>query len=440
MSIIRLTKRTISSLAPAVQPYVAYDEDLPGFGLRVMPSGKKTWIVEYRPGPGGRKVYIRRMKIELANRITPDEARTRAKEILARVRLGEDPAGARKAARQIPTVAEFVEQFLKEATSPPHLKPATKRLYTDNLHRLVVPAIGSLKLDAVTSADVARLYRRIASTRPTTANNVLVTLSSLYRYAGEIGVVAKGVNPARNAVTRRKAEKKERFLSAEEIERLVGVLQEVERNGLDWRLNPNIDAAQSKHRARPENQEIEVSPFVVAAIRLLLLTGCRRGEILSLKWAEVDLEGGVLNLSDSKTGRKTVILNAPALTILSELPRAGCYVIAGPDPVAPRPDITRQWYRIRELAGLDGCDGRPAFRLHDFRHSFASIGVANGIGLPIVGKLLGHTQASTTHRYAHLDADPMRRAANAIGEIITASKIQRVLRSKTKLGEEGEGS
>jgi integrase len=421
MTVARLTKRTISSLVPAAQPYIAYDEDLSGFGLRIMPSGKKTWIVEYRPGPGGRKVYTRRLKIEHASKITPDEARTRAKEILARVRLGEDPAGAKRAARQIPTVAEFVEQFLKEATSPPHLKPTTKRLYTDNLRRLVVPAIGSLKLDAVTSADVARLYRRLAGARPTTANNVLVTLSSLYRYASETGAIVKGVNPARNAVARCKTEKKERFLSTDEMRRLADALNKVEDNGLNWALNPDIDSSRSKHRARPENQKIAVSPFVIAALRLLLFTGCRRGEILNLKWSEVDLERGVLNLSDSKTGRKQVVLNGPALEILSMLVRVGPYVIASPNSNGPRPDITRQWYRIRALAGLDGSDGKPAFRLHDFRHSFASIGVAGGMGLPIVGKLLGHTQASTTQRYAHLDNDPLRRAVDAIGATISAA-------------------
>src|ERR1700722_15591876 len=126
MAIARLSKRTASSLTPTTRPYIVYDQDLPGFGLRVMPSGTKTWIIEYRPGPGGRKVYTRRMKIELASKITPGEARARAREILARVRLGEDPAGAKKNARQIPTIAEFVDRFISEATSPPHLKPTTK--------------------------------------------------------------------------------------------------------------------------------------------------------------------------------------------------------------------------------------------------------------------------------------------------------------------------
>ena len=141
-----------------------------------MPSGRKTWIVEYRPGAGGRKVSKRRMKIEVATKITPETARSRAKEMLARVHLGEDPAGARAASREIPTVAEFAKQFLEEAAS---------------LRRLVVLAIGAFKLDAVTCADIARLHRRTGKATPTSANNMLVTLSSMYRYAGEVGAVTK---------------------------------------------------------------------------------------------------------------------------------------------------------------------------------------------------------------------------------------------------------
>lgn len=243
----------------------------------------------------------------------------------------------------------------------------------------------------------------------------------MYRYAAEVGVVVKGFNPVRNAVTRHKTEKKERFLTQDELKRLANALRGVEHSGLNWKLTPNLDLSRAKHRAKAETQKITVSPFVLAAIWLLLFTGCRLGEIMNLRWSEVDFECGTLNLADSKTGKKSVILNAPALEILSDLPRVGSYVIAGQNPYAPRTSITRQWYRIRELAGLDGSDGKQAFRLHDFRHSFASVGVGVGMGLPIVGKLLGHSQPATTQRYAHLDADPLRRAANAIGATITAA-------------------
>jgi integrase len=421
MAIARLSKRTLDALSPGARPYIVFDKDLTGFGLRVMPSGTKTWIVEYRPGAGGRKVFKRRMKIDLASRMTPDEARARAKDILARVRLGEDPAGARAASRETPTIAGFAERFIEEYAVPPNIKPNTTRLYVGNLRKLVLPAIGSFKLDGVTGPDVARLHRRLGRTTPTAANNMLVTLSSLYRYAAEVGVVTKGFNPAHNAVTRHKTEKKERFLTLDDLKRLADALRDVEQNGLDWKLTPNLDPSRAKHRAKVETRRTTVSPFALAAIRLLLFTGCRLGEILNLKWSEVDFECGTLNLADSKTGKKSVILNGPALAILSELPRVGPYVIAGQDPDAPRTSITRQWYRIRELAGLEGSDGKPAFRLHDFRHSFASVGVGVGMGLPIVGKLLGHSQPATTQRYAHLDADPLRRAANAIGATITAA-------------------
>jgi integrase len=421
MPIARLSKRTVDALQPAAHPYITFDEDLTGFGIRVMPSGLKTWIVEYRPGAGGRKVAKRRLKIEIANRTTPEAARSRAKEILARVSLGEDPAAVRAARLATPTIAEFARQFLEEVARPPRLKPTTSRLYADNLRRLVIPAIGSLKLDAVMSADIARLHAKVGKSTPTAANNMLVTLSSLYRYAGEIGLVTKGFNPVRDAATRHKTQKRERFLGVDEMKRLADALSRVEQSGLAWKLRPNLDESRAKHCALPERQKIDVSPFVIAAIRLLLFTGCRRSEILKLRWSEVDFERGLLNLSDSKTGRKTVMLNGPALTILSELPRAGRYVIAGNDPDAPRPDITQQWHRIRQLAGLDGADGKPPFRLHDFRHNFASVGVGAGMGLPIVGKLLGHSQAATTHRYAHLDADPLRRAVNSIGDTISAA-------------------
>ena len=223
-------------------------------------------------------------------------------------------------------------------------------------------------------------------------------------------------------MARHKTEKKERFLTVDEVKRIADTLRDVEQNGLDWKLTPELDFSRAKHRAKPETQKIQVSPFVIAVIRLLLFTGCRLGEIMNLRWSEVDFERGTLNLANSKTGKKWVNLNGPAIAILSDLPRVGAYVISGQNPNAPRASITRQWYRIRELAGLNGSDGKPPFRLHDFRHSFASIGVGGGMGLPIVGKLVaGHSQAATTNRYAHLDADPLRRAANIIGATIVGA-------------------
>jgi integrase len=152
-----------------------------------------------------------------------------------------------------------------------------------------------------------------------------------------------------------------------------------------------------------------------AAVRLLLFTGCRLREILNLKWEYVDLERGVLFLPDSKSGRKTVILNAPAMMVLNELERVSPFVVPGDKLESPRADLKRPWQAITMRAGLTG------LRLHDLRHTYASFGAGGGLGLPIIGRLLGHSQASTTARYAHLDNDPLRRASEAIAGRISAA-------------------
>ena len=176
----------------------------------------------------------------------------------------------------------------------------------------------------------------------------------------------------------------------------------------------------SYHAARgppniPKDRLTKIDQYSAAALRLLIFTGARLNEILHLKWEYVDFERGLLLLPDSKTGRKTIVLNAPALAILASLPRCGPYVMIGADPNSPRHDLNRPWRRIRQRAGLEGV------RIHDLRHSFASVGVGGGLGLPIVGKLLGQSNPATTARYAHLDNDPLRRAANKIGAQISAA-------------------
>ena len=171
----------------------------------------------------------------------------------------------------------------------------------------------------------------------------------------------------------------------------------------------------AKHLPKAKNRFTKIGPFAAAAIRLLLFTGCRLREILHLRWENVDLERGLLFLPDSKSGRKTVILNAPAMAVLTGLKRIGSYVVPGDGPEKPRADLKRPWEAVARRAGLEGV------RLHDLRHTYASFGAGGGLGLPIIGKLLGHTQASTTQRYAHLDNDPLRRAAESIGGRIKAA-------------------
>jgi len=159
----------------------------------------------------------------------------------------------------------------------------------------------------------------------------------------------------------------------------------------------------------------KIAPSAAAALRLLLFTGCRLREILHLRWQYVDIECGCLFLPDSKSGRKTVILNAPALAVLNGLERLGPYVVPGDDPERPRHDLKRPWDAVTKRAELTGV------RLHDLRHTYASFGAGGGLGLPIIGRLLGHAQATTTARYAHLDNDPLRRASEAIAGRIAAA-------------------
>jgi integrase len=194
---------------------------------------------------------------------------------------------------------------------------------------------------------------------------------------------------------------------------LGAAIREAETKGLPWDVDEATPGA--KHLPKAKNRFTKIGPFAAAAVRLLLFTGCRLREILHLKWEQVDLERGLLFLADSKTGRKTVILNAPALAVLAGLDRLGSYVVPGDDPERSRADLKRPWEAVAKRAGLYGV------RLHDLRHTYASFGAGGGLGLPIIGKLLGHTQASTTQRYAHLDADPLRRASEAIGGRIAAA-------------------
>jgi integrase len=204
-------------------------------------------------------------------------------------------------------------------------------------------------------------------------------------------------------------------LTSEELARLGDVLREAETVGLPWVVDEKKPKA--KHLARPENRRTLLDPFAIAAIRLLILTGARLTEILHAKWENVDVERAVIFLPDSKTGRKPIFLNAAALAVLADLPRLGSnpHIFPGQKEGAPRDGLKKPWQAVTKAAALEG------LRLHDLRHSFASIGAGASLGLPIIGKLLGHSQAATTQRYAHLADDPMRAAAEAIGARIQAA-------------------
>lgn len=381
----KLTKRAIDALAPRAKPFIAFDADVTGFGVRVMPSGLKSFVLEYRPGAGGRNVTKRRMTLGRYGTMTPDQARKAALNALARVRLGSDPQAEKSRQRTALTVSSLIDAYLDDHGDK--LKPRTRDGYEALLGK-VRAAHGCVKASALSRSQVAVLHRSLSAT-PYAANRMLATISSLYGWAVDHELLPEGHGNPAARLTRFKERSRERFLTPEELARLGDAL---------------ADAA-------------SIDPFAIAAIRLLILTGARLREILHAKWREVDFQRGIIFLPDSKTGKKPVYLNAAALAVLADLPRleGSPFLFPGKKDGVPREGLDRPWAAIRKAAGLDG------LRVHDLRHSFASIGAGAGMGLPVIGKLLGHSQPATTARYAHLSNDPVRQAVETIGATISAA-------------------
>jgi integrase len=409
MATHKLTKRTVDALPVRDSVYVAYDNSLAGFGCRVTPKGARSWIVEYRPHGGGRRIAKKRITLGAVSVLTPDQARQAAADVLAKVRLGHDVPHDRAARRQVPTLDDLAERFMQEEVRPKR-KPRTSDLYDMYLRVHVLPALGLKRAREITIADIAKLHRKIGVKAPVTANRVVALISSVFSWAARLGEVPEDLNPARG-ISRYREQGRERFLSGDELVRLGNALREAETIGVPWTIDETRVTA--KHVPK-KNRRTKVSPFATAAIRLLLLTGCRLREILNLRWQEFDRERGMLFLPDSKTGRKPVILSGAALAVLEGLPRSGEYVIAGQRGDRARHDLKRPWEAIRQRARL-----RP-IRLHDLRHSFAATGAASNLGLPVIGKLLGHKRAETTSRYAHIATDPLKIAADAIASQLAA--------------------
>lgn len=407
------------------KPTLYYDESLTGFGFKITPTDAKSWFVEYRPGAGGRSVAKKRMRIG-GMELSPNEAREAAKKILASVSLGEDPATERAGERKAISMNDLIDMFMERHVEKKR-KPNSVADYKGVFDVHVRPAIGKKKANKITTSDMTKLHENVSVKKQNgdrvtggtyVANKALAICSKLFNWASHIEQLPKGFNPT-EGIEKFKEEPRERYLTSDEIERLGAVLIEAETSGLPYEVRN--DKEDSKHYKRAHVRRIIYDPHITGAIRLLLLTGCRLREILNLRWSEIDFERGILFLPDSKTGKKSVILSRAAIEVLASIPRIGNYVIAsdsaGTKDEKPRHDIKKPWAMITKHAGLEG------LRIHDLRHTFGSIGAGGGLGLPIIGKLLGHTQASTTLRYSHADADPVRRAADLIADNI-AGKLR----------------
>src|SRR5271166_5978754 len=417
----KLTKRTVDAATPQPGRYIVWDSELKGFALRVAPSGTKTYILRYRPRGSGRAGPRRFIVLGRHGAITPDEARAQAKTILGAVAAGKDPALGAVAAGKDPAkersqtntamqVAQLVEAFINQHAKPKR-KAQTAASYAALLNNCLVPKFGKRPADQVSAADISQLHLSMRD-QPYQANRLVAVIASMYGFASRHGIVPRGVNPT-HGIERFRESARERYLGIEELNRLGETLRMAEAEGLPWRLDSN--KPQSKHLAREDNRRTVLSPEVVLAFRLLMFTGARLREIVTLQWSHIDFERGLINLPDSKTGRKTIVMSAATIDLLRDRERRGAFVIPGLNGDRSRSDLKKPWQAIQRHAGLE------AVRIHDLRHTFASIGAGASLGLPIVGKLLGHSQRATTARYAHLDADPLRRASNIIGDHLTAA-------------------
>jgi integrase len=373
----KLTKRAVDAAPARDVDYFIWDDELPGFGVRIFPSGRKRYVVQYRAGR-----RPRRINIAPTSALPCEQARTRAMGIIAAVKAGEDPAAKRDADREAITVKELSERFEREHISI-RLKSNTAASYRRLLERDILPAIGKHRVIDVTRADISKLHHSLRNI-PYEANRCLEVVSKMFSLAEVWGFRPDGSNP-RKQIKKYREEKRERFLSAGELKRVGEVLREMEAESIEL-------------------------PSPIAAVRLLMLTGCRLGEIMNLKWEYVDLPGRALRLPDSKTGAKVVHIGQAVVDVLKNIQHVegNPWVIVGTKPGARLSDLQPFWQRVRARAGLKDA------RIHDLRHTFASTAVANGQGLPMIGKLLGHTQVQTTARYAHLAVEPVREAADQV--------------------------
>lgn len=381
-----ITERDIERIKPGETRWDGKGrETLPGFGLRRQGAGAASFILKYRAGGKQRVMTLGRAAV-----MALGDARDAARKALGRLAKGDDPQLVVSS-----LVSDLCDRWLAEHVAT-QCKPRTQAEYRRLVERVIKPRLGTVGCEALGRSHVAAFHHGLRGT-PVEGNRALAALAAMLNWAERVGLRPDGSNPTRH-VKRFGQKARERFLSAGELGRLGEAL--------------------TAH-GNPEH---------VAAVRLLVFTGARLGEVLGLRWEWID--GATARLPESKTGRKTLHLPPPAQAVLASLPRIeGCPFVFGwlaPDGAWRARGTTwieAPWRRLRASAGL------ADVHLHDLRHSFASVGAASGLGLPVIGRLLGHAQASTTQRYAHVADDPAAAAAAAI-----AGRLDDALRPKAGAG------
>jgi integrase len=372
---MKLTKRSIDDLIPSDRVDLFWDEELAGFGVRVSPGGTKAFVVQFRDG-----TVTKRRTLGSVKTLALDRARNAAKDVLAAVRLGE-VLPLKKG--DGPPLNDVLDRFL--AFTEAKRSPRTASDYRTRIDGHIRPEFGSKRINRITRAEIEAWHEGKAGT-PRTANYLLTILVAAFSYAVRMKIITDAEHPARG-IPKYPENKRTRYLSLEEIGRLGKALNELEADK-------------------------KVSPWAAAALRLLVLTGMRHGEVLGLKWGYVDLERSELHLPTSKTGAKTVKLSGAAARVIARIPKieGNEWVIAGKRHGEHMMSLQRPWEEVLAASGL------TAVRIHDLRHSAASVATSGGIGLAVVGSLLGQSQAYTTQRYSHIHDAAERHAAEVIAD------------------------
>ena len=378
----------VHALRSKCKPGLTWDRDLPGFGVRSYSTGRIAYMVQSR-GPSG----SRRVTLGQHGEVMPEEARRLEARVIDRIKAGKKPLERKPEPEIEHTVAELAERCLVEYVDR-QCKPATAIRYRRLLKKHIVPFLGEMPVRAVDRSHIAAFHHDLRKTRGT-ANHVLWMLSRMFGLAETWGWRPKDTNPC-SLIREYKPNHRGRFLSREGYLRIGRVLKEVEAKGL-------------------------VNAPAIAAIRMLILTGCRSEEIATLRWDDVDRSSEQLRLRDSKTGPRTVPLTPAAARVIAARPHvlSNPWVIPGRLNGRPLQNVNRSWCKVRERAGLEDV------RLHDLRHSFASRALALGESLPMIGKLLGHARIQTMARYAHLAETLVRESAARV-----AASIGRTFRAE----------
>ena len=378
---MKLTKRIIEALEITGKRYEVRDDDLTGFLVHVTASGKKVFYYRYRAGKG-RAAQAQSILIGSFPALSVDQAREIARTKVVAVAQGKDPASQVREDKIAPFVSSTLEAFLTQHVDA-KLKAATAKHYRLLANNAVIPAIGKLKIEAVTHRHIASLHHSMKAT-PYMANRCIALLSKFFSWCELHGYRDKNTNPV-HGLEKFHEEKRMKFMGSAELEALGNGFAKLEATD-------------------------KIDPIIAAALKVLLFTGARCSEILTLEWSFLDLEKGIANLPDSKTGAKPIHIPPPAMAIIENLPRVNKFCFPGRSGNNHIVNVKDTWKRLLEASGLEG------WRIHDLRHAFASAAASSGKSLPIIGKILGHTQAATTSRYAHLSDNPVATAAAETAE------------------------